>query len=93
MSARRPFPTGLSLVDQLRSCMLQSVPHNSTAGAVSSLPYDAAELIHDLYDALEEIAKGEGEFNRDPLIHAENTIDNMKELARAALAKARGETL
>jgi hypothetical protein len=35
---------------------------------------------------LEQICRGEGAFNRDPLIHAENTIDAMKEEARAALA-------
>ncbi len=36
---------------------------------------------------LEEIAKGEGPFNRDPLEHASNTIDAMKALASEALAR------
>ena len=46
-----------------------------------------------LRGALEEIAKGEGPFSRDPLTHASNTIDAMKELARAALhAPPCGET-
>ncbi len=37
-----------------------------------------------LDDALEEIIKGEGAFNREPLKHAENTIENMKKIAREA---------
>lgn len=40
-----------------------------------------------LAEALREISKGEGEFSRDSLTHAENTIENMKELAQAALAE------
>lgn len=43
----------------------------------------------DLLAALEEIAKGEGAFSLDPLTHAGNTIDNMKEIARAAIEKAK----
>jgi len=35
--------------------------------------------------ALKEIAKGEGAFSLDPLTHASNTIDNMKEIAEKAL--------
>lgn len=42
----------------------------------------------DLLDALREIANGQGAFSTDPLTHASNTIDDMKELARAAIAKA-----
>jgi hypothetical protein len=38
--------------------------------------------------ALDEIAKGEGRYNRDPLTHASNTIEDMQALAIAAL---RGE--
>ena len=41
-----------------------------------------------LVAALEEIAKGEGPFSRDPLTHAENIIEAMKEIARAALELA-----
>lgn len=44
-----------------------------------------------LLAALEEIAKGEGAYSRDPLKHAENTIESMKEIARSAIAAARGE--
>ena len=46
----------------------------------------AAEMLA----ALREIAKGQGAFSQDPLIHAGNTIVNMKEIARAAIAKAKG---
>ena len=35
--------------------------------------------------ALEKITKGEGRFNRDPLKHASNTIEDMKWLAQEAL--------
>jgi hypothetical protein len=37
--------------------------------------------------ALREIQEGKGKFSRDPLTHASNTIDDMKALARAALAE------
>lgn len=43
-----------------------------------------------LKEALEEIAKGEGPFSRDPLTHASNTIDSMVAIAVTALAKAGG---
>lgn len=43
--------------------------------------------IAELREALEEIAKAEGEFNRDPLQHASNTIANMQECARSALTE------
>lgn len=42
----------------------------------------------ELLAALKEIVKGKGEFSLDPLEHAANTINNMKERARAAIAKA-----
>ena len=35
--------------------------------------------------ALKEIAKGEGKFNRDPLTHANNTIENMINIAQDAI--------
>lgn len=48
---------------------------------------------HDeLVEALEEIAEGKGRYSTDPFQHAINTIDDMKELARKALAKARGQS-
>ena len=45
-----------------------------------------------LLEACKEIAKGEGDFHRDPLVHAENTIQNMKQLARAAIALEKGQS-
>jgi hypothetical protein len=53
---------------------------------------DAAEFrlldaeIARLRAALTEISKGEGAFSRDPLTHAVNTIDSMKQIARDALS-------
>ncbi|MFC1535758.1 hypothetical protein ACFL4H_00160 [Candidatus Neomarinimicrobiota bacterium] len=34
---------------------------------------------------LEEIAKGEGPYSLEPLRHAENTIESMKDFAKEAL--------
>lgn len=45
----------------------------------------------DLLEALREIAMGKGAFDRDVLVHAENTIENMKSIAREAISKAQGE--
>jgi len=42
----------------------------------------------DLLAALEDIAEGVGRFSKDPLTHAENCIEDMKAIARAAIAKA-----
>lgn len=42
----------------------------------------------DLLAALKEIGLGNGTYSRDPLQHASNTIEAMKEIARAAIAKA-----
>lgn len=36
--------------------------------------------------ALEDIADGKGRFSTDPFQHAKNTIEDMKALAKAALA-------
>lgn len=52
----------------------------------ASFPNDVAKALvaerKALVTALEEIAKGQGAFSRDPLTHASNTIDDMKALAR-----------
>lgn len=45
----------------------------------------------ELYEALQEIAKGMGRFSLDQLTYAENTIEDMQALAVKALAKAEGE--
>jgi hypothetical protein len=46
-----------------------------------------AEKIERMRAALEEISRGEGPFSRDPLTHATNCIENMKQIARDALDK------
>ena len=48
---------------------------------------EALKRIAELEAVLTEIAKGEGAFSRDRLTHAENCVDNMKDLARNALAQ------
>lgn len=45
------------------------------------------ELLMAVGEGLKEIAIGRGAFNRDPLIHAGNTIDSMKDIARMLLTK------
>lgn len=45
----------------------------------------------DLLATLEEIAKGEGPFNRDPLEHASNVIEHAQQIAREAIEKATGD--
>jgi hypothetical protein len=44
-----------------------------------------------LLSALTEIAKGEGAFSTDQLTHATNCIENMKAIAKAAIAATAGE--
>ena len=53
----------------------------SAIGELERLRQQKARLV----DALQEIALGEGPFNRDPLTHAANCIDAMKHLAAMAL--------
>jgi len=42
----------------------------------------------DLLEALKEIVKGRGAYNQDQLIHCSNTVEEMKETAKAAITKA-----
>ena len=44
-------------------------------------------------EALEEIARGRGQYSLDPLEHAANTIEDMKALATTALAATAGAEL
>jgi hypothetical protein len=51
-------------------------------------PHGAAcHEIERLRAALKEIKKGEGPFDRDPLLHAGNVIEDMKEIASRALGE------
>lgn len=45
-----------------------------------------AARIKYLVAALEEVAKGMGPYSRDPLAHASNTIEDMKDIATKAVA-------
>lgn len=50
---------------------------------------EARNILHsevrELRQALEEIAKGGGPYSQDPLKHASNTIESMKQIAKDAL--------
>jgi len=45
----------------------------------------------DMLAALIEISEGRGRYNEDRLIHAENTIEDMKQLAKEAIKLAIGK--
>lgn len=62
--------------ERLREALIREETANTAA---------MREAAH-LREALEDIAKGEGAYSRDPFEHACNTIDAMKERARAVLA-------
>jgi len=49
--------------------------------------YEAAS---ELLEALKQIAKGEGRFSKDPFQHCQNTVEDMREIARLALTKVEG---
>lgn len=49
------------------------------------------QVYDEMLEALKFIAEGRGAFSLDPLQHATNTINEMKEVARQVIAKA--ETL
>ena len=49
-------------------------------------------LAPELFTALKEISKGDGEFSRDPLTHAQNCIENMKGIAKEAIAEVEGNS-
>lgn len=55
-------------------------PRRQLTMALASLPR--------MIEALDEISKGRGPFNRNPMVHAENTIEAMKALAVEALVQA-----
>lgn len=59
----------------------------AAVNACSGVPSSALkpEMVKKMIDCLQEIEKGEGAYNRDPLEHASNTIDSMKEIARSLL--------
>ena len=55
--------------------------------AASKVADEALALLDEverLREALQEISKGEGAFNHDPLKHCANTVEDMKAIAKAA---------
>ena len=44
-----------------------------------------------LLEALKKIEEGRGRFNRDHLTHCENTVEDMRTIARDAITAATGE--
>lgn len=62
----------------------------STGGAFSVVYFPLSSVLasSEMLDALKEIARGDGAYDRNVLAHAANCIQNMKDLALAAVAKA-----
>jgi len=58
---------------------------------LASSPSPENEAVEKAIEALEQIAKGEGRFSRDQLTHANNTVEDMKAIAVAALAALKGD--
>ena len=52
--------------------------------------HDLKQINENLLEALEEILLGSGPFSRDPLQHASNCIESMKDIATKAIAAAEG---
>lgn len=67
--------------EALRTDVLQTAPPPD----FKAMYADWCRYAKKLEVALQEIAKGEGAFSRDPLEHAKNTIENMKAIALGAL--------
>ena len=51
----------------------------------------AVNAHEEMLEALKFIAEGKGSFSMDPLQHAKNTINELKEVARQAIFKAEGK--
>jgi hypothetical protein len=73
---------GIDLLQHERAVLYSNDPTDPDALLIAAAP--------DLLEALRQVAEGKGRFSRDPLTHADNTIEDMKALAIAAIAKATG---
>lgn len=63
---------------------VQRIPGKVKSGGCVEANTDFINL---LVTALEEISEGKGRYNENQLIHASNTIEDMKELALKALTQ------
>lgn len=62
-----------------------------TTGYEANRPCPLHAAAPQLLEALEKIARGEGRYNRDPLEHCSNAVEDMKAIAVAAIeAEKRG---
>ncbi len=65
-------------------CEKHQLPMGTSYCNLCAVEYEREE-VERLRAALEEISEGKGAYSMDPLEHAGNCIDDMKELAREAL--------
>ena len=77
----RPLAARVAEAERAMLAMAAVVEH--ATGTVTRLHRQRDALA----EALREISKGAGPFDRDPLKHAENCIDDMKALAKDALVR------
>ena len=75
---------------RMNGVLIAKISHQK-GGKSKGEPEANARLIAaapDLLEALKEIAEGKGAYNEDPLIHAANTIECLKLVAKIEIAKA-----
>ena len=75
----RRFPAGIDTIATI---------HNQFKDETTKANARLIEKAPKLIEALVEIAKGEGRYDMDRLRHAANTIEDMQQLAMAALKEA-----
>ena len=66
-------------------CDKENYIQDKFSDVLNAVEATVSKRINPLIKALEEIAEGAGPYSRDPLTHAENTIEAMKEIAKNAL--------
>ena len=73
-------------IEELRSLRSRLATEENKTRHLEATNAALTERVGKLADTLREITLGCGPYSLDPLTHAGNTIEAMKELARAALA-------